>query len=157
MRAALAIVLTLALAAPASAQHPYIKPDLTEHRSRAAWMPPVEYYATAEVQPPAPRFWHEPLFWAKVGSSAGVALASWYDGRASNRAIGEGRAKERNGWLRNDRGLVSGPKKALATGGAVAGSWGLYALGHRRLAILADAGVAVVFAILGRRAATINR
>lgn len=166
LRSLTTIALCGLLASPAAAQHPYLQPDFTAHAIHAASADVDDVApdlvirdAQVDAQMAAPdrdlaarNLAPHPLFWVKVASSIAVVDGSRRDFQASARGIAEGRIAEGNGAIRNRDGTVDGKRKALATGLEQLGSWALYARGRRWLAIAADAGAAVVFYFLARRA-----
>lgn len=152
-----AILVAIALVAPAIAQHPFIKPELDSARAaRADRDPDPVAPDTAEPDelPAELRDWR---LYAKLAASVGVVLGSKHDYTESNRAIAEGRATELNGLVRGRDGRVSGWKKAGYTAAEQIGSWWLYVSGKKVLAILVDGGVAIAFWQLGQRAEHIGR
>lgn len=134
------LLIALSLAAPVSAQeHPFLKPDVAPRPA------PV---AKREI---------DPWLAAKIAGTIGVTLGSYADYQESQDAINERRAREGNGFIRSQNGYVNGKRKAALTASALAVSWWLYAKGHKRLAILADAALGLFYGGLAIRAHQIGR
>lgn len=155
-RAAVAVVVLLALAVPTAAQHsahPYIRPDLTSRdgtRHTVDTRPAISSTGATVVHV-------DGWLVAKIASSVAVGLASYADYQESQDAINERRAREGNSFVRGENGFVNGKRKAALTAAFLAGSWWLYARGRRRLAVVADCVMACVYAGLAVRAHQIGR